>query len=171
MTKTEIILTVIGIVNALIAALLSVLITHCLQIKAKKREDKMRILLDLMVSRIYGWTSQSVHSMNIIDIVFADSVNVKNAWHRFFDLCKVKDPSEQQLKDMEIARYKLIEEIANNLGYKDKLTWDEIQSCYMPQGMVDNLKNQQNFQNMQLQICKMMTMQAQNRSNNENNEE
>lgn len=28
MTKTEIILTVIGIVNALIAALLSVLITH-----------------------------------------------------------------------------------------------------------------------------------------------
>ena len=161
MTKTEIILTVIGIFNALIAALLSVLITHCLQIKAKKREDKMRILIDLMISRLYGWTPQSVHSMNIIDIVFADSASVKNAWHKFFDLCKVKNPSEQQLKDLEIARYKLIEEIANNLGYKDKLTWDEIQSCYMPQGMIDNLKNQQDFQNMQLQIGKMITMQSQ----------
>ena len=34
MTKTEIILTIIGIVNALIAALLSVLIAHHLQVKA-----------------------------------------------------------------------------------------------------------------------------------------
>ena len=162
MTKTEIILTVIGIVNALIAALLSVLITHHFQVKTKKREDKMRILIDLMVSRLYGWTAQSVHSMNIIDIVFADSASVKNAWHKFFDLCKEKDPSERQLKDMEIARYKLIEEISKNLGYGNKLTWDEIQSFYMPQGMVDDLKNQQDFQNIQLQIGKIITMQSQN---------
>lgn len=162
MTNTEIILTVMSIVNALIAALLSVIIAHCLQIKAKKREDKMRILIDLMVSRIYGWTAQSIHSMNIIDIVFADSKDVKSAWHKFFDLCKIKDPSEKQLKDIETARYKLIEEIANNLGYKDKLTWEEIQSCYLPQGMVENLKNQQEFQNMQLEIGKIITAHSQN---------
>ncbi len=162
MTKTEIILTVLGIVNALIAALLSVLITHFLQIKAKKRDDKMRIFIDLMVSRIYGMTAQAVHSMNIIDVVFADSAKVKNAWHKFFDLCKIKDPSEQQQKDIETARYKLIEEIGNNLGYKDKLTWDEIQSYYRPRIIDETLKNQQDIQNIQLQIGKMITMQSQN---------
>ena len=162
MTKTEIILTIIGIVNALIAALLSVLIAHHLQVKAKKREDKMRIFIDLMVSRIYGWTAQSVHSMNIIDVVFADCKKVKEAWHKFFDLCKIKDPSEQQQKDIEMARYKLIETIGEDLGYKDKLTWDEIQSYYLPQGLAENLKNQQDFQTMQLQIGKMITNQAQN---------
>lgn len=162
MTKTEIILTIIGIVNALIAALLSVLIAHHLQVKTKKREDKMRIFIDLMVSRIYGWTAQAVHSMNIIDVVFADCKKVKDAWHKFFDLCKIKDPSEQQQKDIEKARYKLIETIGEDLGYKDKLTWDEIQSFYMPQGLADSLKNQQDFQAMQLQIGKMITTQAQN---------
>ena len=32
----------------------------------------------------------------------------------------------------------------------------------MPQGMVDDLKNQQDFQNIQLQIGKIITMQSQN---------
>lgn len=168
MTKTEIILTVIGIANAFVAALLSVIIAHLLQNKAKKREDKMRILLDLMVSRIYGWTLQVVNSMNIIDVVFADSKAVKNAWHKFFDLCKIKDPSGEQCKDIEKARNKLIEEIGKNLGYKDKLTWDEIQSAYLPKGLAENLKNQQDFQNIQLQLGKMMiSTQAQNPSSND----
>ena len=64
MTKTEIILTIISIVTSFIAALLAVFIGHCLQKKAKIREDKMRILIDLMTSRIYGWTPQAVHSLN-----------------------------------------------------------------------------------------------------------
>lgn len=168
MTKTEIILTIVGIVNALIAALLSVLITQYLQIKTKKRDDKMRIFIDLMVSRIYGWTAQAVHSMNIIDVVFADSKKVKDAWHKFFDLCKIKDPSEQQQKDIETARYKLIEKIAENLGYKDKLTWDEIQSFYLPQGLANDIKNQQEFQSLQMQIGKMFTNQGQNNSSQNN---
>lgn len=162
MTKAEIILTIVGIVNALIAALLSVLITQYLHLKTKKRDDKMRIFIDLMVSRIYGWTAQAVHSMNIIDVVFADCKKVKDAWHKFFDLCKIKDPSEQQQKDIETARYKLIETIAENLGYKDKLTWDEIQSFYLPQGLANDIKNQQEFQAMQIQIGKMFTNQGQN---------
>lgn len=108
----------------------------------------MRMLIDLMISRIYGWTPQAVHSMNVIDIVFARNKKVKDAWHKFFDLCKIKAPSAQQLKDIETARYKLIEQLANNLGYKDKLTWDEIQSYYLPKGMDESLKKQENIHNM-----------------------
>ena len=162
MTTAEIILTVFSIINAFIAALLSVIITHCLQVRAKKREDKMRILTDLMISRIYGITAQAIHSLNIIDLVFADSAKVKNAWHRFFDLCKIKDPSEEQCKDIEKARYKLIEAIAINLGYKDKLTWDEIQSAYKPNCLAESLQNQQDLQNIQLSIGKMIELYGPN---------
>ena len=56
----------------------------------------------------------------------------------------------------------VIEEIGNNLGYKDKLTWDEIQSYYRPRIIDETLKNQQDIQNIQLQIGKMITMQSQN---------
>ena len=157
MTKTEIILTIIGIVNALIAALLSVILSQHLQSKSKKREDKLRILIDLMISRIYGWTASSVHSMNIIDIIFADSKNVKDAWHKYFNLCKINNPSEAQSKDIEIAKNKLIEEIANDLGYKDKVTWDEIQSVYIPNGLSNNIMKQQEFQNIQLQVGQIIS--------------
>lgn len=114
----------------------------------------MKILIDLMTSRIYGWTPQSVNSMNVIDIIFADSKNVKVAWHKFFDLCKINNPGEQQLKDIDASRCKLIEEIAINLGYKDKLTWDEIQSFYLPQGMANYLQDQKKFQEYQIHIAK-----------------
>lgn len=154
MTKTEIILTIIGFINAIIAALLSVLISHHLHDKERKRQDKMRILVDLMTSRVYGWTPQSVNSMNVIDVIFADSEKVKTAWHTFFDSCKMNNPSEQQLKDIEINRCKLIETIANDLGYKDKLTWDEIQSYYYPQGMANYFQEQKEFQDLQLNIAK-----------------
>lgn len=153
MTTTEILLTIIGFINAIIAALLSVLITHHLQKNERKKQDKMKILIDLMTSRIYGWTPQSVNSMNIIDIIFSDSKNVKEAWHKFFDLCKINNPSEHQLKDIDASRCKLIEEIAVNLGYKDKLTWNEIQSFYLPQGMANYIQEQQKFQDYQLHIA------------------
>ena len=141
----------------MIAALLSVILSQHLQSKSKKREDKLRILIDLMISRIYGWTANSIHSMNVIDIIFADSKNVKQAWHNFFNLCKVNNPSEAQIKDIEIAKNKLIEEIAKDLGYKDKLTWDEIQSVYIPNGLSNNLIKQQEFQDIQLQVGQIIS--------------
>ncbi len=153
MTTTEILLTIIGFINAIIAALLSVLIAHHLQKNERKKQDKMKILIDLMTSKIYGWTPQSINSMNVIDIIFSDSKNVKGAWHKFFDLCKINNPSEHQLKDIDASRCKLIEEIAVDLGYKGKLTWEEIQSFYLPQGMANYLQDQKRIQNYQLHIA------------------
>ena len=165
MTKTEIILTIIGLINALVAALLSVILSQYLQNKSKQRDDKLRILIDLMVSRIYGWTPNSVHSMNIIDVVFADSKVVKDAWHNYLNLCKVNNPSDAQINDIEIAKNKLIEEVAINLGYKDKLTWDEIQSVYIPQGLDNNLSKQHTFQEMQLQALQKLLSNAKKETN------
>ena len=70
------ILNLIAIVAIPIAA---VLIGQYLQNRAEIRKDKMQIFKTLMTSRTYGWTQESVHCLNIIDIVFADDKTVRDA--------------------------------------------------------------------------------------------
>ena len=76
------ILNLIAIVVIPIAA---VLIGQYLQNRAEIRKDKMQIFKTLMTSRIYGWTQESVHCLNIIDIVFADDKTVRDAWKDLYD--------------------------------------------------------------------------------------
>ena len=66
--------------------------------RAEIRKDKMHIFKVLMTSRIYGWTQESVHCLNILDIVFSDDKKVRNAWKDLYDKYCVKDPDEVQLK-------------------------------------------------------------------------
>ena len=48
--------------------------------------------------------------------------------------------------------YKLIENIGISLGYKDKITWETIQKPYMPEGMKQQLDNQNTYQQLALLI-------------------
>lgn len=89
------ILNLIAIVVIPIAA---VLIGQYLQNRAEIRKDKMQIFKTLMTSRIYGWTQESVHCLNIIDIVFADDKTVRDAWKDLYDKYCVQNPDAAQLK-------------------------------------------------------------------------
>lgn len=124
----------------------AVVIGQRLQIHSEKRKDKMQIFKTLMTSRIYGWTPDSVHALNIIDIVFVDDKNVRDAWKDLNDKYRVTNPDQQHIKKIENAQYKLLEAIANSLGYKKKITWETIQNPYMPIGMVKQIEAQQNMQ-------------------------
>ena len=101
-----------------------------------------------MTSRIYGWTPEKVNVLNIIDIVFSDDKKVRAAWKNLSDKYNVENPDQLHLKKIEQAQYKLIEAIANSLGYKNTITWEEIQNPYIPRGMVEQIENQKNMQQM-----------------------
>lgn len=62
------------------------------------------------------------------------------------DKYNVQDPDEQERKKIKHAEYKLLEAIANALGYKDKITWETIQNPYMPKGMADQIETQKRMQ-------------------------
>lgn len=140
------ILNLIAIVVIPIAA---VLIGQYLQNRAEIRKDKMQIFKTLMTSRIYGWTQESVHCLNIIDIVFADDKIVRDAWKDLYDKYCVQNPDAAQLKKIQNAQYKLLETISKSLGYKDKVTWETIQNPYVPDGMIkqwqEKAKSQQAY--------------------------
>lgn len=137
---------VLNLIAIIIIPIAAVLIAQWLQNRAEKRKDKMQIFKALMTSRIYGWTPESVNALNIIDIVFANDKGVRAAWKDLSDKYNVQDPDEQERKKIKHAEYKLLEAIANALGYKDKITWETIQNPYMPKGMADQIETQKRMQ-------------------------
>ena len=116
----------------------------------------MRIFQTLMTSRIYGWTQESVHALNSIDIIFCDDLNVRNAWKDLNDKYHVSNPDQSQLKKIEQAQYKLLESMAIALGYKDKITWETIQNPYIPDGLVIQLEAQKTSQRKYMDVLDKM---------------
>lgn len=162
---------ILNLIAIIIIPIAAVLIGQYLQNRAEKRKDKMHIFKVLMTSRIYGWTQESVHCLNIIDIVFSDDEKVRNAWKDLFDKYCVQNPDETQLKKIQNAQYKLLETMAKSLGYKDKVTWETIQNPYVP----DGLRRQQQEQAASQQaynsiLLNMQHMIPQNNKAEENNE-
>ena len=157
---TECTLTIISIIvnciAIIVAPIISVYIAQGLQNRDKKRQDKMDVFKTLMTNRIYDWTHQSVNALNIIDIVFADDKEVRQQWKKYYDKLCIEQPTETELKKIKIEKKKLLETMANSLGYKDKISWETIQNPYITKGMVDSMKQQQQFQDGQMNIMNML---------------
>lgn len=133
---------ILNLIAIIVIPIVAVVIGQYLQNRAEIRKDKMHIFKVLMTSRIYGWTQESVHCLNVIDIVFSDDEKVRNAWKDLYDKYCVKGPDEVQLKKIQNAQYKLLETIAKSLGYKDKVAWENIQNPYIPDGMIRQQQEQ-----------------------------
>ena len=132
----------VNLAAVIISPILAVIIAQYLQNRSEKRKDKMQIFKVLMTSRIYGWTPESVHCLNLIDFVFSDDKNVREAWKDLYDKYCVENPTETELKKINDAQYKLLETIAQSLGYKNKITWETIQNPYIPKGMISQQMQQ-----------------------------
>ena len=162
---------ILNLIAIIVIPIVAVLIGQHLQNRAEIRKDKMHIFKVLMTSRIYGWTQESVHCLNIIDIVFSDDENVRNAWKDLYDKYCVQNPDETQLKKIQNAQYKLLDTMANSLGYKDKVTWETIQNPYIPEGMrrqqQEQAASQQSYNNL---LFNMQHMIPKNNKVDENNE-
>lgn len=158
---------ILNIIALILVPIFAVVIAQKLQEKAQKRNDKMQIFKILMTSRICGWTNESVHALNLIDIVFADDKDVRKQWKVYFDKMCVENPTETDLLKIKKEKEKLLETMAVSLGYKDIITWESIQNPYIPKGMTDLIEQQQAYQNNQSIIMEQMKnmMQTNGREN------
>ena len=152
----------------IIIPIVAVVIAQWLQNRSEKRKDKVQIFKTLMTSRIYGWTPDSVNALNIIDIVYSDDNKVRAAWKDLNDKYRVTNPDQQHLKKIENAQYKLLEAMANSLGYKDKITWETIQNPYMPVGMAQQIEAQKNMQQAYYSAINGVNNFVQNQKQNPN---
>lgn len=162
---------ILNLIAIFIIPVVAVIVGQHLQNRAEIRKDKMHIFKILMTSRIYGWTQESVHCLNIIDIVFADDKKVRDAWKDLYDKYCVENPDETQIKKIQNAQYKLLETMANSLGYKDKVTWETIQNPYIPKGMSQQInernQSQQAYNNLLLNMQDMIPKSNKTEESNE----
>lgn len=146
---------ILNIVALFLIPIVAVIVGQKLQERAKKREDKMQVFKVLMTSRGLGWNQDMVWALNIIEVVFADDDAVIKQWRAYYDKLCIENPSDTDLKKIIIERNKLIERIANSLGYKDKITWETIQNAYIPKGMLEAMNKTQEFQTSQQNLMNM----------------
>lgn len=106
---------ILNLIAIIVIPITVVLIGQWLQNRSEKRKDKMQIFKILMTARIYGWTVESVHALNVIDIVFADDKKVRTAWEQLHNKYCVENPTQTQLEQIKMAQYKLLEEISNSV--------------------------------------------------------
>lgn len=151
MTTFEKIVAVLNLIAVLLIPVVAVIVGQYLQERAQKRKDKMQIFQCLMTRRITGWAAlEAVNAINSIDIVFTGSKEVRSQLSVWRSKCRNDVPREEQYRE----QCKLLELMANDLGYKDKITWDVIQNPYYPEGLDHQLTMNNQIMNGQVELAK-----------------
>jgi len=152
---------IINIVAIILSPILAVIITQRLQNRAKKREDKLNIFKTLMANRNFGWVGRdSVYALNIIDIVFSDSKKVREQWALYYEY--MGRPTESiSTNTIIIKRTELLEAMAEDLGYKGKVTWVTVQNSYTPKGYTDYLDSEARIYEAQAKIAQLVDVVTQ----------
>lgn len=151
MNKSDTILTIMNIIAVIISPIVAVVIGQWLQEKNQKRKDKMEIFQCLMTHRATGWSHiECVNALNSIDIVFGDSGQVRQQWKLLLGKLMPGVPPQEFLRE----QCKLLEIMANDLGYQKIITWESIQNPYYPQWLVDAMERNSVISNGQIEWAK-----------------
>ena len=168
MTTFEKIMAVLNLIAVLLIPVVAVIVGQYLQERAQKRKDKMQIFQCLMTRRITGWAAlEAVNAINSIDIIFTDNKEIRNQLGVWKSKCRKDIPSEEQYRE----QCKLLELMANDLGYKDKITWDIIQNPYYPEGLNQQLTMNTQIMNGQVEWAKAAGLLSQIMSKPQQNSE
>jgi hypothetical protein len=93
------------------------------------QKRKMRILTVLMQERARINSEDGVRALNSIDIVFADSREVREAWAELFHAFNMQ-PLVMHLVDERLRR--LLAAVAKDVGIADQLRIDDLGRVYYP---------------------------------------
>ena len=104
MSKFEIILTIINVLAIIAIPIAAVFLGQKLQDRSQKRRDKLEIFRALMMNRGIGWSVESVHALNLIDVVFSDDNTVRMRWKEYYTQLCIQSPNEMQRKQVQEAQ-------------------------------------------------------------------
>lgn len=100
----------------------------------EQKRLKLFVLTTLMQFRGQIANPNSVAALNLIDLVFSASPEVRNAWRHFNDATKAQPYSNEATME----RYRqIINCIARDVGLSGDLTVQDIGTSYFPQGLAE----------------------------------
>lgn len=143
--------TVLLIGTALISGLIATVVTLWWQAKAKKKENKEKIFSTLMSKRYKIADKESVEALNMIDVVFYSDSKVRDAWRKFKESTDLPAEKLDRTKIIEDKHLKLLEIMAENIGYKE-IKWDNIKDYYYPVGLSNKNLEEEQLRKAQLDL-------------------
>ncbi len=157
----------INIIAVLLSPIIAVVISLHLTKREEKRKEKMEVFKQLMVSRAISGNYDYVRTLNSLDVVFADSPKVRQAWKELYN-----EYANSNSNNIAIIskRTKLIVSVAEDLGYSGKIEWNEIiENPYIPNWLVDDWKQTDIVREGQREFVDWVKNATQNLKNTENN--
>lgn len=141
-----------NIVTVLISTILSgafaTFVTLWWQNKSSVRQQKLRIFTILMAKRYEITAEECVEALNMIDVVFYKDPKVRSAWKEFRNATDMPE-SEAKAQIVTDKRLKMLEVMAENIGYKD-IRWDDINQYYFPVGLSERKRDEAILRKVQI---------------------
>jgi hypothetical protein len=107
--------------------------TALIQKQAERRHQRLHIFATIMQYRRYLYFEESVKALNMIDVVFHDNKEVRDAWKDLYSAY-----GDERLNTNEGGRikedlvYNLLRAMANDLGFASDFNADDIRRIYYP---------------------------------------
>ncbi|WP_300909480.1 DUF6680 family protein [uncultured Desulfovibrio sp.] len=127
---TSYILITINILAIALSPIIANMISIKMNQRNEKRNEKLKILRILMMTRMNRACIDYANALNLIDIVFYDSKNVRQSYKDLLDMYYKGNVTDAEFNTKNL---KLIESIIKDIGYSKKINWDEISLPYAPQ--------------------------------------
>lgn len=143
----------------ILAIALSPLIANIISIKMnqrnEKRNEKLKILRILMMTRMNRACIDYANALNLIDVVFYNSKNVRQAYKNLLEIYYKENVSDNEVN---IKNLKLIESIIEDIGYSKKINWDEVSIPYSPKWYFQELEKNEEYKKATISVGQFLTM-------------
>lgn len=140
--------TALVVITALSSGLIATLVTIWWQKRSQLKKNKAEIFAILMSKRYEISAEESVDALNMIDVVFYKSHDVRTAWKTFIDATNAQEsPTKEQI--IADKHLRLLEVIAEDIGYKN-IHWDDIKQYYYPVGLSNKKQDEAVLRKVQI---------------------
>jgi hypothetical protein len=98
----------------------------------ERQQNKLHIFARLMQERASIYSENGVGALNLIDVVFYDSIEVRDAWAELFSTFSL-NPMPSHVMEERLRR--LLSAMAKDIGLGDGLRMDDLSRVYIPNVM------------------------------------
>ncbi len=121
---------IVNIIAIIISPIIATLIALYISKRNEIRNEKLKILRVLMMTRMNRACLDYANALNLIDVVFYNSKNVRKSYKELLEMYHKGNVSDTEFNTKNL---KLIESIIEDIGYSKEINWDEISLPYAPQ--------------------------------------
>lgn len=152
---TSYILIAINILAIALSPIIANIISIKMNQRNEKRNEKLKILRILMMTRMNRACIDYANALNLIDVVFYNSKKVRQAYKELLEMYYKENVSENEAN---IKNLKLIEYIIEDIGYSKKINWNEVSIPYSPKWYFQELEKNEEYKKATIYVGQFLKM-------------